>query len=112
MLGMDIPGTPGKHCIFARFLEFSRGMLYRDSVTRKYVGIDDSLLESAARCLNAQSVRALGALQLGEAAQSLLQSLAEKANDGQLTSEAAHEYDRFIELDDIIAILRLKAERK
>jgi hypothetical protein len=36
-------------------------------------------------------VRALGALQLGEAAQSRLQSLAEKANDGQLTTEAAHE---------------------
>jgi hypothetical protein len=33
------------------------------------------------------------------------------ANEGQLTAEEAHEYDRFIELGDIIATLRLKAER-
>ena len=57
-------------------------------------------------------MRALGTLQLPEPAQSRLKSLAEKANAGQLTSEEANEYDRFIELDDIIATLRLKAERK
>ena len=38
--------------------------------------------------------------------------LAQKANDGQLTAEEAHEYDRFIELGDIIATMRLKAERQ
>ena len=60
-------------------------------------------------------MKALGALRLPEPAQSRLESLAEKANDGQLTSEEANEYDRFIELDDIIATLatlRVKAERK
>ena len=78
----------------------------------EYVRVDDSPLESAAKCLDAESVKALGALQLPEPAQSRLKSLAEKANDGQLTSEEANEYDRFIELDDIIATLQLKAERK
>ena len=80
-----------------------------------YVRIDVSLLESAAECLDAESVKALGALQLPEPAQSQLKSLAEKANDRQLSSEEAHEYDGFIELDDIIATLatlRVKAERK
>jgi hypothetical protein len=58
-------------------------------------------------------VRALGTLQLAEAAQSRLESLAQKANEGQLTVEEAQEYDRFIELGgDIIATLRLKAERQ
>jgi hypothetical protein len=60
-------------------------------------------------------VRALGALQFPEPAQSRLKSFAEKANDGPLTSEEANEYDRFIDLNDIIATLatlRLKAERK
>jgi hypothetical protein len=81
-------------------------------MTKEYLGVDDSLLESAAKCLDAESVRALGALQLADAAQSRLESLAEKANEGQLTAEEAHEYDRFIEVGDIIATLRLKAERQ
>ena len=76
------------------------------------LGVDDSLLESAARCLDADSVRALGALELEPAAMARLDLLAQKANEGQLTSDEAREYDRFIELGDIVATLRLKAERQ
>jgi hypothetical protein len=43
---------------------------------------------------------------------SRLELLAKKANEGQLTAEEAREYDRFIELGDIITTLRLKAERQ
>ncbi len=75
-------------------------------------GVDESLLESAARCLDANSVRALGGLQLDQAARARLDALAEKANEGRLTPEEAREYDRFIELEDILATLRLKAERQ
>ena len=81
-------------------------------MTQKYLGVDDSLLESAARCLDAESVRALGELQLTQADQSRLDLLAQKANEGQLAADEAREYDRFIELGDIIATLRLKAERQ
>ncbi len=59
-----------------------------------------------------QSVRALAALQLAEAAQLRLELLAHRANEGQLTADEAHEYERFIELGAIIATLRLKAERR
>jgi hypothetical protein len=45
-------------------------------------------------------------------AKARLDLLANKANEGQLTSAEASEYDRFIELGDIIATLRLKAERQ
>jgi hypothetical protein len=76
------------------------------------LGVDDSLLESAARCLDADSVCALGALELDPAAKARLDSLGQKANEGQLTPEDAREYDRFIELGDILATLRLKAERQ
>jgi len=75
------------------------------------LGLDNSLLESAARCLNSDSVRALGELQLSAAERARLDGLAQKANEGQLSSEEAREYERFIELSDIIATLRLKAER-
>ena len=81
-------------------------------MTQENLGVDDSLLESAARCLDAESVRALGALQLTGADRSRLDLLAQKANDGQLSGDEAREYDRFIELGDIIATLRLKAERQ
>ncbi len=40
------------------------------------------------------------------------ESLAEKANNGPLTPDEAHEYDRFIEPGDIIAALSVKAERR
>ena len=76
------------------------------------LGVDESLLESAARCLDSQSVRALGELHLTDAAKARLDLLANKANEGQLNPEEASEYDRFIELGDIIATLRLKAERR
>jgi len=83
-----------------------------ETMTQESLGIDDSLLESAARCLDAESVRALGELQLADTDKMRLELLAQKANEGQLTAEEAREYDRFIELGDIIATLRLKAERQ
>ena len=46
------------------------------------LGVDDSLLESAARCLDMNSVRALSELQLGEAARARLDVLAQKAMKG------------------------------
>jgi hypothetical protein len=67
---------------------------------------------SCCQCLDAESVRALGDLKLADTVKSRLDRLAEKANEGQLTEEEAREYDRFIELGDIIATLRLKAERQ
>jgi hypothetical protein len=39
-------------------------------------------------------------------------SLAQKANEGQLAPEEAREYERFIDVSDIISTLRLKAERQ
>ena len=87
-------------------------MLYLGRMTKEDLGVDDSLLESAAKCLDAESVRALATIELTGAAKSRLESLANKANEGQLTAEEAREYDRFIELGDIIATLRLKAERQ
>ena len=75
------------------------------------LGVDDSLLESAARCLDMNSVRALNELQLDDAARARLDVLAQKSNEGQLPPEEAREYERFIDVSDIISTLRLKAER-
>ncbi|MEY2878875.1 MAG: hypothetical protein RLZZ15_1255 [Verrucomicrobiota bacterium] len=75
------------------------------------LGVDDSLLESAAHCLDDASVQALEQLKLAPPAQARLDELADKANDGRLSASEAREYDRFIELGDILATLRLKAGR-
>lgn len=75
-------------------------------------GVDDRLLESVARCLDEESVRALSSLELDEPAKARLSDLADRANEGQLTVEESREYDRFIELSDIVATLRLKAQRQ
>jgi hypothetical protein len=58
------------------------------------------------------SVRALSELQLDDAARARLDTLAQKANEGQLAPEEAREYERFINVSDIISTLRLKAERQ
>lgn len=76
------------------------------------LGIDDSLLESAAACLDAATVRALGELKLSEATRCRVSLLAEKANGGSLTPEEDLEYERFMEVGEIIATLRLKAMRR
>lgn len=91
-----------------RFISFVPAVI-DESTT---LGIDDSLLESAASCLDAKALRALGDLRLDEAAKDRLDLLAQRANEGQLSPEEAREYDRFIDLGDIIATLRLKAERQ
>lgn len=49
--------------------------------------VDDSLLESAARCLDSRSIAALGRLELDELAKARLDHLAQNANEGQLTPE-------------------------
>ena len=76
------------------------------------LGVDDSLLESAAACLDPSTVQALGDIQLGEATRCRVALLAEKANEGLLSPEEVREYERFIELGEIIATLCLKAMRR
>lgn len=51
-------------------------------------------------------------MQLDDAARARLDVLAQKANEGQLAAEEAREYERFIDVSDIISTLRLKAERQ
>ena len=75
------------------------------------LGINACLLESATRCLDTSSVRALSELRLDGAARTRLDVLAQKANEGRLTPEEGHEYERFIDISEIISTLRLKAER-
>ncbi|ETX01198.1 MAG: hypothetical protein ETSY1_08325 [Candidatus Entotheonella factor] len=44
--------------------------------------------------------------------QARLDELAEKANEGMLSSEEAKEYDKYIEYMDFLALIRLKARSR
>ena len=44
--------------------------------------------------------------------QARLDELAEKANEGMLSADEAKEYDTYIELMDLVALMRLKARAR
>ena len=72
----------------------------------------DSLLDPLARCFDADSARRVSELRIDPALQSRIDSLAERANEGVLSEEERAEYEAFVNVSDLIAILRLKARRQ
>ena len=69
----------------------------------------DRLLESVSRCLNRESARALVELRADEAAQARIDELAQKCNEGTLTPEERHEYETYVHVGNLIAVLQAKA---
>ena len=72
----------------------------------------DGLLDPLTRCFDAESARRVSELRIEPGMQSRLDSLAERANEGVLSEEERAEYDAFINVADLIAILKLKARRQ
>jgi hypothetical protein len=68
------------------------------------------LIDELARCLPRESVAALANFKVSDATLARLDALAIKANEGQLTSEEAADYRAYIEMSDLLAILRLRAQ--
>jgi hypothetical protein len=68
-----------------------------------------SLLEPVARCFTPEVARRLVELQADPAVQSRVAELATKANEGTLSTQEQAEYDRYIEVADIVGILQAKA---
>jgi hypothetical protein len=71
----------------------------------------DALLDPLSRCLDAESARRVTNFRIDPAVQSRIDTLAERANNGLLSDEERTEYEAFINLGDIISILKLKARR-
>jgi hypothetical protein len=71
----------------------------------------DRMLDPLTRCLDAGSARRLLEMTVDPAVQARVDVLAERANEGLLTPEERAEYDVYINADDFIAILKMKAER-
>jgi hypothetical protein len=75
-----------------------------DSVT-----VLDRLLEPLARCLTPESARAVIDLRADAAAHARVSELAEKCNEGTLTPEERREYETYVHVGNLIAILKAKA---
>jgi len=72
----------------------------------------EGILGSLAQCLDAESARRVAEFRIAPSAQSRVDELAERANDGQLNEEERAEYEALINAADLIAILKLKAQRQ
>ena len=71
----------------------------------------DSLLEPLSLCLDEESARRLVAFQIDPQLQARIETLGERANEGNLTSAERSEYEALINAADFVAILALKAQR-
>lgn len=71
----------------------------------------DRMLEQLSDCLNAESAQRIVALRIDPEIQSRVEILAGLANEGMLSEEDRDEYKTYIEMADLIAILKLKAQR-
>ena len=69
----------------------------------------DRLLEPVAQCFDEESARRLAELRFSSADEARVEELAERANEGLLTDDERREYEAFIQLDDLVSLLVLKA---
>jgi hypothetical protein len=71
----------------------------------------DKMLEQLSACLNAESALRVVELRIDPEIQARVEVLADKANEGLLSEAERDEYKTYIEMADLIAALKLKAQR-
>ncbi len=69
----------------------------------------DRLLDPISRCLTAESARALATMEADPVAQARIEELAEKCNEGQISAEERQEYETYVHVGNVLAILQAKA---
>ena len=69
------------------------------------------MLDPLSRCLDSESAKRVLELSVDPVVQARVDVLAERANEGLLTPEERAEYEAYINADDFIAILKMKAKR-
>ena len=74
--------------------------------------VPEEMLEPVSRCLGIETSRALTALQGEGRVQARVAELAEKCNEGQLTTDERTEYEAYVQASTLIGILQAKARQK
>lgn len=80
------------------------------SQTRE-TSILDRMLEPVSRCLDVESARRLIELRIDPEVQARVDQLAALANEGAMSVEERDEYETYINADDLISILIIKAKQ-
>ena len=71
----------------------------------------ERVLAAVGQCLDRQSAEALLRLRADREMQGRIEELADKCNEGRLTSEERDEYEALIRVGNFVAILQAKARR-
>jgi hypothetical protein len=72
----------------------------------------DTMLDRAAECFDAPTLKALARLRLSPKLVQRVERLAEKANEGELTARERTEYQAYIHTSEMLALLQLRARQK
>lgn len=72
----------------------------------------DRVLDPLAASLNSEAARSILDVTIDPEVQARVTVLAERANEGELTSEERDEYLSYVEAADLLAIFKLKARRQ
>jgi hypothetical protein len=72
----------------------------------------ESLANRVAACLDAPSLHAIAKLELDSETKERLDELADKANEGQLTSDERAEYQGFIGVSEFLGLAQLRARAR
>jgi hypothetical protein len=79
--------------------------------TKPRTALLDELLDPLVGCFSRRVARKLVELRANDATQRRLNELADKANEGELTTAEHREYDLYVQAIDVIGILQAKARR-
>jgi hypothetical protein len=72
----------------------------------------DRLLDPVGRCLSMRAARELAGLRADEEVQARVHELAEKCNEGTLSTEERSEYEAYVMAANVVAILQAKARAR
>jgi hypothetical protein len=71
----------------------------------------DKILDQFANCLNEEAARRIVELKFDDETLARVELLGDKANEGLLSDEESEEYKSYVEIGDVIALLKLKAKQ-
>ena len=74
--------------------------------------LTDQMLDLAAGCFDASTLKALAGLRLSPKLEARVNRLAGKANEGRLTPAEREEYISYIKTSELLALIQLRARLK
>lgn len=87
----------------------AKAVLYSKAMKEEGPSVLERLLDPFSKCFNSESARALVELRADPLAQARIAELADKCNEGTLSEPERKEYETYVQVGNLIAILQAKA---